>query len=139
MLKLGLRSGVIVFEVHREAVLQQTEVKADPQLGLIQELLSYSLAEQPPVPPHRERELRQKAGGRRVGRRCAFCCRVWRKRRASFLFAAATEVRDVRSLCGVGHDEQRGFLRGQIRGSAAQRGRAQQTETANEFIERGRV
>lgn len=76
MLKLGLRSGVSVFEVHCEAVLQQTEVKADPQLGLIQELLSYSLAEQPPVPSHRERELRQKAGGRRVGRRCAFCCRV---------------------------------------------------------------
>lgn len=52
MVKLGLRSGVSVFEVHCEAVLQQTEVKADPQLGLIQELLSYSLAEQPPVPSH---------------------------------------------------------------------------------------
>lgn len=38
-----------------------------------------------------------------------------------FLSAAAVEVRNIRSLCDVGQNQRQGFLRGQIRGSTAQR------------------
>lgn len=41
--------------------------------------------------------------------------------KGEFLYAAAVEVRNIRSLCDVGQNQQRGFGRGQIRGSTAQR------------------
>lgn len=83
------------------------------------------------LPPYWECELRQKAGRRRVGRCCVFYCRVSESERQVFLSAAAVEVRNIRSLCDVGQNQQQGFLRGQIRGSTAQHaawGPLQQTQ-----------